>query len=147
MREILLPHLQHLENVLITAPLDYGDFVAAIQSVIVLTDSGGVPEDVPSLGKPVLVMRETTERPEAVVARTVKLAGTDEDLIVSEVSTLLTSRSARDGMAKAVNPYDDGPASDRCVQSIKHFFGYSARPLDFVPAPSPLRPRRRACRR
>ena len=131
-REILLPHLQHLDNVLITAPLNYSDFVAAMQaSEIVLTDSGGVQEEAPSLGKPVLVMRETTERPEAVVAGTVKLVGTDEDLIFSEVSTLLTDRTAYDSMAKAVNPYGDGLASDRCVQSIEHFFGHSARPLDF----------------
>ena len=135
-REILLPHLQHLDNVLITQPLDYSDFVGAMQaSDIVLTDSGGVQEEAPSLGKPVLVMRETTERPEAVVAGTVKLVGTDEDRIVNEVSTLLTDRSAYDAMAKAVNPYGDGLASDRCVQSIENFFGHSARPADFVPGP------------
>ena len=133
-REILLPHLQHLENVLITQPLDYSDFVGAMQACdIVLTDSGGVQEEAPSLGKPVLVMRETTERPEAVVAGTVKLVGTDEDRIVNEVSRLLTDRSAYDAMAKAVNPYGDGLASDRCAQSIEHFFGHSARPMDFVP--------------
>jgi UDP-N-acetylglucosamine 2-epimerase (non-hydrolysing) len=133
-REILLPHLQHLANVLITQPLDYSDFVGAMQACdIVLTDSGGVQEEAPSLGKPVLVMRETTERPEAVVAGTVKLVGTDEDRIVNEVSRLLTDRSAYEAMAKAVNPYGDGLASDRCVQSIEHFFGHSARPMDFVP--------------
>jgi UDP-N-acetylglucosamine 2-epimerase (non-hydrolysing) len=131
-REILLPELQHLENVLITEPLDYSDFVGAMQaSDIVLTDSGGVQEEAPSLGKPVLVMRETTERPEAVVAGTVKLVGTDEDLIVREVSTLLTNPAAYEAMARAVNPYGDGLASDRCVQAIGHFFGYSARPMDF----------------
>ena len=135
-REILLPQLQHLENVLITQPLDYSDFVGAMQaSDIVLTDSGGVQEEAPSLGKPVLVMRETTERPEAVVAGTVKLVGTDEDRIVHEVSALLTDKSAYDAMAKAVNPYGDGLASDRCVQSIEHFFGHSTRPADFVPGP------------
>lgn len=135
-REILLPELQHLDNVLITEPLGYSDFVGAMQaSEIVLTDSGGVQEEAPSLGKPVLVMRETTERPEAVVAGTVKLVGTDENLIVNEVSTLLTNQAAYDSMAKAVNPYGDGHASDRCVQSIEHFFGHSARPLDFVPSP------------
>ena len=135
-REILLPHLQHLDNVLITQPLDYSDFVGAMQaSDIVLTDSGGVQEEAPSLGKPVLVMRETTERPEAVVAGTVKLVGTDEDRIVNEVSTLLTDKSAYDAMAKAVNPYGDGLASDRCVQSIENFFGHSVRPADFVPGP------------
>lgn len=134
-REILLPELQHLENVVITDPLDYCDFVTAMQaSELVLTDSGGVQEEAPSLGKPVLVMRETTERPEAVVAGTVRLVGTDEDLIVNEVSTLLTDKAAYEQMARAVNPYGDGHAADRCVGAIEHFFGLGARPVDFVPA-------------
>lgn len=132
-REILLPPLQHLENVMITEPLGYSDFVGAMQaSDIVLTDSGGVQEEAPSLGKPVLVMRETTERPEAVVAGTVKLVGTDTDKIVNTVSTLLNDSSAYDAMAKSVNPYGDGHASERCVQAIEHFFGHSRRPVDFV---------------
>jgi UDP-N-acetylglucosamine 2-epimerase (non-hydrolysing) len=136
-REILLPELQHLPNVLITEPLGYSDFVGAMQaSTIVLTDSGGVQEEAPSLGKPVLVMRETTERPEAVKSGTVKLVGTDEDLIVRDVTKLLTDRAAYDAMAMAVNPYGDGQASDRCVQSIEHFFGHSSRPLDFAPGSS-----------
>lgn len=134
-REILLPELQHLENVVITDPLDYCDFVTAMQaSDLVLTDSGGVQEEAPSLGKPVLVMRETTERPEAVVAGTVRLVGTDEDLIVNEVSTLLTDTAAYEQMARAVNPYGDGHAADRCVGAIEHFFGLGARPVDFAPA-------------
>lgn len=134
-RDILLPVLQHLPNVVITDPLGYSDFVGAMQaSDIVLTDSGGVQEEAPSLGKPVLVMRDTTERPEAVGAGTVKLVGTDEDLIVNEVSRLLTDRSAHDAMAKAVNPYGDGHASDRCVQAIEHFFGLAPRPRDFAPS-------------
>lgn len=132
-REILLPELEHLPNVLITDPLGYSDFVGAMQaSDIVLTDSGGVQEEAPSLGKPVLVMRETTERPEAVLAGTVKLVGTNEDLIFNEISTLLTDKAAYDAMAKAVNPYGDGHASDRCVKAIEHFFGHSARPMDFA---------------
>ena len=134
-REILLPELQNLENVLITEPLGYSDFVGAMQaSDIVLTDSGGVQEEAPSLGKPVLVMRDTTERPEAVRAGTVRLVGTDEDLIVEAVTTLLTDGSAYDAMAKAVNPYGDGHAADRCVMAIEHYFGLSARPRDFAPA-------------
>ncbi|MBU1336426.1 MAG: UDP-N-acetylglucosamine 2-epimerase (non-hydrolyzing) [Alphaproteobacteria bacterium] len=132
-REVLLPPLRDLENVVITEPLGYTDFVGAMQaSDIVLTDSGGVQEEAPSLGKPVLVMRETTERPEAVVAGTVKLVGTDKDKIVDAVSTLLTDNSAYDAMAKSVNPYGDGHASARCVQAIEHFFGHAGRPLDFV---------------
>lgn len=133
-REVLLPVLQHLDNVLITEPLGYSDFVTAMRaSDLVLTDSGGVQEEAPSLGKPVLVMRETTERPEAVLAGTVKLVGTDEQRIVAEVSSLLTDKAAYDGMAKAVNPYGDGHASDRCVQAIEHFFGLASRPVNFAP--------------
>lgn len=133
-REILLPHLQHLDNVLITEPLGYSDFVTAMQLCdIVLTDSGGVQEEAPSLGKPVLVMRDTTERPEAVIAGTVKLVGTDEDLIVETVSILLTNPAAYEDMARSVNPYGDGLASDRCVQAIEHYFGLAARPRDFMP--------------
>lgn len=134
-REILLPHLQSLENVLITEPLGYTDFVGAMQAAeIVLTDSGGVQEEAPSLGKPVLVMRETTERPEAVTAGTVRLVGTDGDLIFDTVSTLLTDKSAYEAMAKAVNPYGDGHAADRCVMAIEHYFGLADRPRDFAPA-------------
>ncbi|HTJ59360.1 MAG TPA: UDP-N-acetylglucosamine 2-epimerase (non-hydrolyzing) [Devosiaceae bacterium] len=133
-REVLLPHLTGLENVLITEPLGYGDFVKAmLASTIILTDSGGVQEEAPSLGKPVLVMRETTERPEAVVAGTVRLVGTDEELIVREVTTLLTDRGAYETMAHAINPYGDGHASDRCVQAIEHFFRLTDRPVDFFP--------------
>lgn len=132
-REILLPPLQCFENVLITEPLGYCDFVGAMQaSDIVLTDSGGVQEEAPSLGKPVLVMRETTERPEAVVAGTVKLVGTDKHRIVDAVTTLLTDQTAYDAMAKSVNPYGDGLASVRCVQAIEHFFGHASRPIDWI---------------
>ncbi len=133
-REILLPHLQQLDNVVITEPLSYSDFVTAMRLCdIVLTDSGGVQEEAPSLGKPVLVMRDTTERPEAVIAGTVKLVGTDEDLIVETVSILLTNPAAYEDMARSVNPYGDGLASDRCVQAIEHYFGLGARPRDFMP--------------
>jgi UDP-N-acetylglucosamine 2-epimerase (non-hydrolysing) len=134
-REVLLPALDGLANVLVTAPLGYGDFVKAMQaSTLVLTDSGGVQEEAPSLGKPVLVMRETTERPEAVDAGTVRLVGTDEERIVAEVTSLLTNDIAYQAMAQAVNPYGDGHASARCVQAIEHYFGLAARPADFSPA-------------
>lgn len=86
------------------------------RSTIVLTDSGGIQEEAPGLGKPVLVMRDTTERPEALEAGTVKLVGTDYDRIVSEVSTLLTDAAAYDRMSKAVNPYGDGKACERIVK-------------------------------
>jgi UDP-N-acetylglucosamine 2-epimerase (non-hydrolysing) len=144
-REVLLPHLEGLENVVITAPLTYSDFVQAMLGCeIVLTDSGGVQEEAPSLGKPVLVMRETTERPEAVLAGTVRLVGTDEEAIFREVSTLLTDRRAYQTMAHAVNPYGDGHASDRCLQAIEHFLGLAERPADFDPT---LGPRRRELQR
>ena len=101
---------------------------------VVLTDSGGVQEEAPSLGKPVLVMRETTERPEAVTAGTVRLVGTDEQTIVDEVTRLLTDRGPMPAMAHAVNPYGDGRAAARSVAAIEHFFGYAPRPTEFEPA-------------
>lgn len=133
-REVLLPPLQGLSNVVITSPLTYSDFARAMnEASIVLTDSGGVQEEAPSLGKPVLVMRETTERPEAVAAGTVKLVGTAEDVIFDEVSTLLKDRKAHGAMSRAVNPYGDGNASARCIGAIEHFFGMAPRPADFSP--------------
>jgi UDP-N-acetylglucosamine 2-epimerase (non-hydrolysing) len=134
-REVLLPLLQGAPNVVITEPLAYGDFARLMSlSRVVLTDSGGVQEEAPSLGKPVLVMRETTERPEAVSAGTVRLVGTDEERIVAEVSALLTDPVAYGAMARAVNPYGDGLAAGRSVAAVEHLFGYSGRPADFAPA-------------
>lgn len=131
-REVLLPLLGDLPNVLVTEPLDYGDFARCMSECdLVLTDSGGVQEEAPSLGKPVLVMRETTERPEAVIAGTVRLVGTDEGRIVGEVSSLLTDTAAYARMARAVNPYGDGKAAVRSVAAMEHFFGYAARPDEF----------------
>ncbi len=133
-REVLLPAVQGLDNVLVTEPLSYGDFATVMaSSEVVLTDSGGVQEEAPSLGKPVLVMRDTTERPEAVHAGTVRLVGTDEDLIVAEVSRLLTDRMAYESMARAVNPYGDGLGAQRSLQAMEHFLGIGERPADFVP--------------
>jgi len=101
-------------------PLEYLPFVFLMeQSTLVLTDSGGIQEEAPGLGKPVLVMRDTTERPEAVDAGTVKLVGTDYDLIVSEVSRLLNDKDYYNSMAQAINPYGDGKASERIVRMIK----------------------------
>ena len=96
-----------------------------------LTDSGGVQEEAPAFGKPVLVLRDTTERPEAVSAGTVRLVGTDEDLIVREATRLLTDGAAYAEMAQAVNPYGDGKAARRCVHAIEHFFGYGPLPEEF----------------
>jgi UDP-N-acetylglucosamine 2-epimerase (non-hydrolysing) len=108
------------ENIHLIEPLGYLPFVALMsRSRIVLTDSGGVQEEAPGLGKPVLVMRDTTERPEAVDAGTVKLVGTDRSIIVDGVGTLLTNGDVYRTMANAVNPYGDGKACKRIVQAIK----------------------------
>jgi UDP-N-acetylglucosamine 2-epimerase (non-hydrolysing) len=134
-REVLLPPLQGISNVTITEPLSYADFARAMDlSSILLTDSGGVQEEAPSLGKPVLVLRETTERPEAVEAGTVRLVGTDEDLVVTEVSRLLTNRVAYDRMAHAVNPYGDGHATPRIVAAIEDMLGLGSRLSDWAVA-------------
>jgi len=131
-RDVLLPPLSGLANVLVTDPLDYVDMVFAMAaSCLVITDSGGVQEEAPSLGKPVLVLRETTERPEAVAARTVRLIGTDEERIVAEASRLLNDAAAYEAMARAVNPYGDGRAAPRIVGAIEHFLGAGPRPEEF----------------
>jgi UDP-N-acetylglucosamine 2-epimerase (non-hydrolysing) len=113
-------HLSGLSNVHLIAPQDYLPFVYLMSRAdVILTDSGGVQEEAPSLGKPVLVMRETTERPEAVDAGTVKLVGTDTDLIVSEVNRLLDDGAAYEVMSFAHNPYGDGKAVDRILSRIR----------------------------
>lgn len=107
-------------NFFFIEPLQYLEFVHLMsKSTIVLTDSGGIQEEAPGLGKPVLVMRDTTERPEALEAGTVKLVGTDYDKIVSEVSMLLDNQDYYDTMSKAVNPYGDGLACGRIVEALK----------------------------
>uniref|UniRef100_UPI0024094036 UDP-N-acetylglucosamine 2-epimerase n=1 Tax=Gracilibacillus dipsosauri TaxID=178340 RepID=UPI0024094036 len=99
----------------------------------ILTDSGGIQEEAPSLGKPVIVLRDTTERPEGVAAGTLKLSGTDEEKIYSYASELLTDQKVYDQMSKASNPYGDGNASKRIVQAILFTFGViEDRPEDFV---------------
>jgi UDP-N-acetylglucosamine 2-epimerase (non-hydrolysing) len=113
-----------LGNVHLIDPLAYLPFVALMErATVVLTDSGGIQEEAPSLGKPVLVMRDTTERPEAVTAGTVKLVGTDFQRIVDETAKLLTDRAAYEAMARAHNPYGDGKATGRIVEACRNFFG------------------------
>ena len=108
------------DNLFFIEPLDYLDFVYLMsRSYIVLTDSGGIQEEAPGLGKPVLVMRDTTERPEALDAGTVRLVGTDYDKIVKEVSALLDDRIHYEAMSHAVNPYGDGKACPRIVEKLK----------------------------
>ena len=112
-------------NVARIAPLDYPHFIRALELCdLALTDSGGVQEEAPALGKPVLVMCDTTERPEGVVAGTARLIGTDEDRIVSEVFTLLDDKAAYSSMARAHNPFGDGQASNRIARIIADDFGY-----------------------
>ncbi len=131
-RESVLPAIEGKPNVIVTEPLAYGEFTRMLTLAhIVLTDSGGVQEEAPSLGKPVLVMRENTERPEAVVAGTARLIGTDEDRIVEEVNVLLHDQAAYDRMAKAVNPYGDGKAAERSVAAIEELLGVGMRIGDF----------------
>jgi len=137
-REVLLPPLAGLENVIVTEPLSYGEFSRLMNdSHLIVTDSGGVQEEGPSLGKPVLVMRETTERPEAVTQGAVRLVGSDEGRIVAEVSALLRDDAAYRRMASAVNPYGDGHAAGRSVHAIRHFLDLEAKPApDFQPTTS-----------
>jgi UDP-N-acetylglucosamine 2-epimerase (non-hydrolysing) len=105
-------------------PVDYVEFVHLMdRCYLVLTDSGGVQEEAPSLGKPVLVLREVTERPEGVEAGTAVVVGTDRDRIVAVASELLNSRAAYERMANAVNPYGDGQASGRIVAALAERFG------------------------
>ena len=118
--EVFGDDLSGLGNMFFIEPLEYLSFVYLMEkSAIVLTDSGGIQEEAPGLGKPVLVMRDTTERPEALDAGTVRLVGTDYDKITREVSTLLDDASAYERMSQAVNPYGDGLACGRIVQFLK----------------------------
>lgn len=117
--EVFGEDLSDLDNMFFIEPLEYLSFIYLMEkSTIVLTDSGGIQEEAPGLGKPVLVMRDTTERPEALEAGTVKLVGTDYDKIVNEVSALLDDREYYDKMSKAVNPYGDGLACKRIINSL-----------------------------
>lgn len=118
--EVFGEDLNNLGNMFFIEPLEYLSFVYLMEkATIVLTDSGGIQEEAPGLGKPVLVMRDTTERPEALDAGTVKLVGTDYDKIMSEVSLLLDDASAYEKMSHAVNPYGDGLACERIVENFK----------------------------
>ena len=117
--EVFGEDLSHLGNMFFIEPLEYLSFVYLMEkSTIVLTDSGGIQEEAPGLGKPVLVMRDTTERPEALDAGTVKLVGTDYEKIVDNVSKLLEDGKEYEKMSKAVNPYGDGKACGRIVSFI-----------------------------
>lgn len=131
-RNVVLPKVKDLSNVIVTDPLPYDQFTKLMsRATLVLTDSGGVQEEAPSLGKPVLVMRENTERPEAVTAGTVKLVGTNRNRIVAEVRTLLDNQPVYDAMAHAVNPYGDGKGARRAVAAISELLDVGDRLPDF----------------
>ena len=122
-REPVERRLAGLANVLLIEPVEYVPFVDLMRKAyLLITDSGGIQEEGPSLGKPVLVMRETTERPEAVEAGTAKLVGTDENAIVSAATRLLEDRNSYESMARVHNPYGDGQASIRIADAIRSFF-------------------------
>ena len=119
MQEPVNRHLSNLKNVFLIEPQEYLSFVYLMnRSYIILTDSGGIQEEAPSLGKPVLVMRDTTERPEAVNSGTVRLVGTEINLIVSEVNLLLNSEKEYSKMSMAHNPYGDGYACKRIIDTL-----------------------------
>ncbi|WP_233541642.1 non-hydrolyzing UDP-N-acetylglucosamine 2-epimerase [Mitsuokella sp. AF33-22] len=123
-REVVNAELGGLEKVHLIDPLDYEPFANLMnKAYLILTDSGGVQEEAPALGKPVLVLRDTTERPEAVLAGTVKLIGTDRERVYAEAKKLLTDKDEYSRMAEAVNPYGDGQAARRIIHAILYHYG------------------------
>jgi len=132
-RRIVDKNLGGIENIVLTDPLDYHPFAHMMKkSNFILTDSGGIQEEAPSFGKPVLVLRETTERPEAITAGTVRLIGTNTARIIEEAEILLEDKKAYDKMAKAVNPYGDGRAAERIVRALLYYFGLrDKKPVEF----------------
>ena len=120
-REPVKRILGHVKNVILIDPQEYLPFVWLMNHAwLILTDSGGIQEEAPSLGKPVLVMRDTTERPEAVTAGTVRLVGTDKQRIVEEVTRLLKDENEYQTMSRAHNPYGDGQACSRILEALKN---------------------------
>ncbi|VTR77843.1 UDP-N-acetylglucosamine 2-epimerase [Cellulomonas hominis] len=140
-RRPLEAHLSGLPNVVLTDPLDYLDFARLLaRAHLVLSDSGGVQEEAPGLGVPVVLLRDTTERPEGVDAGTVLPVGTDEDRIVEQAARILSDPAAHASVSGTANPYGDGHAAARAVQAVAWWFGRGRRPDDFVPEDA--RPRR-----
>lgn len=132
-RETVNKYLADMDRVHLIDPIDVRDMHNAMdRSYMIMTDSGGLQEEAPSLGKPVLVLRNETERPEAVEAGTVKVAGVNEEVIYNMAKKLLTDENEYNSMAHAVNPYGDGEASRRTVEAILYHFGKGERPQDFT---------------
>jgi UDP-N-acetylglucosamine 2-epimerase (non-hydrolysing) len=131
-RDTIMPRLKSQDRVALLDPIDYFETVHFMKaSYLILTDSGGIQEEAPSLGKPVLVLRDATERPEGIAAGTVKLVGTDPRRIVDAVSELLSDPSAYRRMAEAVNPYGDGRACERILQALEFIVGRAGSPEPF----------------
>lgn len=132
-RQVVNEELAGVDRIHLIEPLDYEPFANLMsRSYLVLTDSGGIQEEAPSLGKPVLVLRNTTERPEAVKAGTVSLIGTNVDVVYETTRRLLTDKKAYEAMSNAVNPYGDGRASERIIQAVRYVYNEcSERPEEF----------------
>ena len=123
-RDIVYPALEQHPRIHLVEPLDYVQLMDTMRrSRLILTDSGGLQEEAPALGKPVLVMRETTERPEGVAAGTARLVGTDVNTIVEHTHRLLEDEAAYASMSRAINPYGDGTASQQIIAALKAYFG------------------------
>jgi UDP-N-acetylglucosamine 2-epimerase (non-hydrolysing) len=136
-RDAILPSLHGLTNVRVVEPLPYDAFVRLMRRcTLVVTDSGGIQEEAPTFGKPVLVARDTTERPEAVAAGTARLVGTDRAAITAGVLDLMRDPAAYAAMANAVNPYGDGQAARRSLGAIRHHLGTGPDPEDFFRSPA-----------
>jgi UDP-N-acetylglucosamine 2-epimerase (non-hydrolysing) len=132
-RDVVLPRLRGQDRVALLEPLDYFETVHFMKaSTLILTDSGGIQEEAPALGKPVLVLRGTTERPEGIEAGTVRLVGTDRERIVEAASALLSDAEAYRRMSEAVNPYGDGRACDRIAQALAFIAGRGPEPEPFA---------------
>jgi len=128
-RETFRAILGPVEAVVFTEPLPYRPFIHLMKAVdLVITDSGGIQEEAPTLGKPVLVMRDTTERPEGIQAGTARLVGTDTQTIRNAITLLLRDPTAYDAMANAINPYGDGRAAERIADHLEHLFGLRREP-------------------
>jgi UDP-N-acetylglucosamine 2-epimerase (non-hydrolysing) len=131
-RQAILPTVEGIDNIRVIEPLAYGGFTRLMQrACILVTDSGGIQEEGPSLGKPILVTRETTERTESVKAGAVKLVGTNQTLITKSLLELLRHPNVYEAMANAANPYGDGQASRRTAAAVNYFFGKGPRPDEF----------------
>ena len=134
-REIVYSILKDLPNVYLIAPLEYPDFVNLMaKTYLIITDSGGVQEEGPHFGIPILVLRKVTERPEAIKYGTVKLVGMNEEKIFAEAKKLISNKNYYKKMASSINPYGDGLAAKRTVDIIRNYFGFSKKVVpEFIP--------------